>query len=50
MRIDSTVTDSPIHDPSDSTLLWDSVRTLVRLLEQGEGLLEGERVPAEEAG
>ena len=26
LRIDSTVTDAPIHVPSDSTLLWDSVR------------------------
>jgi len=44
VRIDSTVTDAPIHAPSDSTLLWDSVRTLVRLLEQGEALLEGGRL------
>ena len=26
LRIDSTVTESPIHVPSDSTLLWDSPR------------------------
>ncbi len=33
VRIDSTVTDSPIHPPSDSSLLWDGVCVLVRLLE-----------------
>ena len=41
LRIDSTVTKSPIHAPSDSTLLWDSVRVLVRLLERAEELAEG---------
>ena len=39
--IDSTVTDSPIHAPSDSTLLWDSVRVLVRLLQGAETIAEG---------
>lgn len=34
VRIDSTVTETNIHEPSDSTLLWDGVRTLTRLLEQ----------------
>lgn len=34
-RVDSTVIDSPIHDPSDSRLLLDSVRVMVRLLEAG---------------
>ena len=38
VRIDSTVTDSPIHEPSDSSLLWDGVRVLVRLLEQAQEL------------
>ncbi len=32
-RVDSMVTETPIHAPSDSTLLWDSMRVLVRLLE-----------------
>lgn len=41
LRIDSTVTESPIHAPSDSTLLGDSVRVLVRLLERAEELAEG---------
>ncbi len=38
MRLDSTVTESPIHAPSDSSLLWDSVRVLVRLLKEAEAL------------
>lgn len=38
VRIDSTVTDSAIHAPSDSHLLWDGVRVLVRLLEQAREL------------
>ena len=40
LRIDSTVTESPIHAASDSTLLWDSVRVLVRLPERAEELAE----------
>jgi len=40
LRIDSTVTDSPIHAPSDSTLLWDSVRVLIRLLEGAQVLVQ----------
>ena len=32
IRIDSTGTDSPIHTPSDSHLLWHGVRFMVRLL------------------
>lgn len=38
VRIDSTVTDSDLHAPSDSHLLWDGVRVLVRLLEQARKL------------
>jgi IS5 family transposase len=41
LRIDSTVTDSLIHEPSDSSLLWDSVRVLVRLLRHAEELASG---------
>ena len=44
LRIDSTVTDTPIHEPSDSSLLWDSVRVLVRLLQQAEKLASGTTV------
>lgn len=32
VRIDATVTETNIHRPSDSSLLWDSVRVLTRLL------------------
>lgn len=38
LRIDSTVTESMIHEPSDSSLLWDGVRVLVRLLNEAEEL------------
>lgn len=38
IRIDSTVTETDIHAPSDSTLLWDSVRVMVRLLEAAQSL------------
>jgi IS5 family transposase len=31
-RIDCTVVASDIHDPTDSSLLWDSVRVLLRML------------------
>ena len=41
LRIDSTVTESPIHAPSDSSLLCDSVRILVRLLKRAAELAEG---------
>ena len=44
LRIDSTVTDSNIHDPTDSSLLWDSVRTMIRLLENAEELTD-ETIP-----
>ena len=36
LRVDSTVTESQIHAPSDSSLLWDSVRVLVRLLKEAQ--------------
>jgi transposase, IS5 family len=32
VRIDCTVVESNIHEPTDSNLLWDSVRVLTRLL------------------
>ncbi len=32
IRIDSTVTESDIHEPTDSSLLFDSVRVMTRLL------------------
>lgn len=39
VRIDSTVTGSLMHAPTDSSLLWDGVRVMVRLLKQAETLL-----------
>ena len=41
IRIDSTVTEATIHEPSDSSLLWDGVRTLNRLLNAAEELGDG---------
>jgi IS5 family transposase len=38
VRIDSTVVESNIHAPSDSTLLWDSVRVLARVLAKAKDL------------
>ena len=44
IRIDSTVTDSPIHAPSDSHLLWDAVRVMVRLLNHARELPDAPRL------
>jgi transposase, IS5 family len=41
VRLDSTVTAAPIHEPSDSSLLWDAVRVMVRLLKRADGLIGG---------
>jgi IS5 family transposase len=35
-RVDCTVVNSNIHHPTDSSLLWDSVRVLVRIMGQAE--------------
>ncbi|KOF13927.1 transposase, partial [Ensifer adhaerens] len=43
VRVDSTVTAAPIHEPSDSSLLWDAVRVMVRLLQQADAL--GSAIP-----
>ncbi len=34
IRLDSTVTLSPIHPPTDNSLLWDAMRLMVRLLQR----------------
>ena len=39
IRIDSTVTEALMHEPSDSSLLWDAVRVLARMLRAAEGLV-----------
>ena len=36
VRIDCTVVESNIHPPSDSSLLWDAVRVLTRLVAQSK--------------
>jgi transposase, IS5 family len=38
LRIDSTVTEALMHAPTDSSLLWDAVRVMVRLLTQADAL------------
>lgn len=38
LRIDSTVTDADIHPPTDSSLLRDAMRVMVRLLRRAEKL------------
>ncbi|WED21122.1 ISNCY family transposase [Vibrio sp. JC009] len=40
VRIDSTVTETHISPPSDSNLLWDCVRVMVRLLRKMASVLE----------
>ena len=39
MRLDSTVTAALMHEPSDSSLLWDAVRVMARLLKAAEALV-----------
>ena len=44
VRLDSTVTAALMHEPSDSSLLWDAVRVMVRLLRSAEALIVGRLV------
>jgi IS5 family transposase len=44
VRIDCTVVDAPIHHPTDSSLLWDAVRSMTRLLQQLREQTEGVRI------
>ena len=41
VRFDSTVTAALMHQPTDSSLLWDAVRVLVRLLQAADALVSG---------
>jgi transposase, IS5 family len=41
VRLDSTVTSALMHEPSDSSLLWDAVRVMVRLLKRADTLIGG---------
>jgi transposase, IS5 family len=44
VRLDSTATAALMHQPSDSSLLWDGVRVMVRLLKQAQAWMgEGAR-------
>ena len=43
VRLDSTVTAALLHEPSDSSLLWDAVRVMVRLLRVADALI-GDRL------
>jgi IS5 family transposase len=44
VRLDSTVTAALLHEPSDSSLLWDAVLVMVRLLKVAEALIGGHLV------
>jgi len=44
IRLDSTVTAALMHEPSDSSRLWDAVRVTVRLLQEADALLGGSRL------
>ena len=39
LRIDSTVAAALMHEPSDSSLLWDAVRVMTRLLREADALI-----------
>src|ERR1700686_5083491 len=41
VRLDSTVTAALMHEPSDSSLLWDAVRVIARLLNEADTLAGG---------
>lgn len=41
VRLDCTVVSSNIHEPTDSSLLWDSVRVITRILTQAKTQFEG---------
>jgi len=41
VRLDSTVTAALMHEPSDSSLLWDAVRVMVPLLKEADAFLRG---------
>jgi IS5 family transposase len=44
VRLDSTVAAALMHEPSDSSLLWDAVRVMVRLLKGADALISGRLV------
>src|SRR5208282_6014498 len=44
LRVDTTVVETDIHHPTDSTLLWDVVRVLTRLVKRLAEVLELPRI------
>lgn len=46
VRVDATVTETDIHHPTDSSLLWDAVRVLTRLLAQATERFGVRRFPS----
>jgi IS5 family transposase len=44
VRLDSTVAAALMHEPSDSSLLWDAVRVMVRLVKAADALIGGRLV------
>jgi len=44
IRVDSTVTAALMHEPSDSSLLWDAVRVMTRLLKAAQALAGGAKI------
>ncbi|MDR3471295.1 MAG: ISNCY family transposase [Devosia sp.] len=44
IRLDSTVTAALMHEPSDSSLLWDAVRVMARMLEIAAALAGGTKI------
>lgn len=45
VRIDCSVVSSDIHKPTDSSLLWDTVRVLDRLMKKGKEEISGIKFP-----
>ena len=43
VRLDSTVAAALMHEPSDSSLLWDGVRVMARLLKAADAVIGGPR-------
>ena len=41
LRVDTTVVETNVHFPTDATLLWDTVRTVTRLVEDLQEILPG---------
>ena len=44
LRVDTTVVETDIHNPTDNTLLWDAVRVVTRLIGQLTKALELRRI------